>query len=92
MRNLLWTQNALINLDNVVTIGPDTDDPTKTKIMSPGIVTTLDMPYEETKALIEKMIRDQYEYDMKVWAAGNMRRLADMKEVMEPFLNGHNHA
>jgi hypothetical protein len=89
MSQFLFTANSIINLYNVCVVEPSKEHPnTKTILLFPGIQNTLDMPYEEFKALVAKWVKDQYEFSDARSDFYNKKRTIEMGEMLERIV-GH---
>jgi hypothetical protein len=85
--NFLSIPDGFINLDNIVMMAPATgaEALTHTRLMAPGIDIKLEMPYPEVRGMIEKLIKDQYEYSMKWHQFTAEQRKRDLDEMVDKF-------
>ena len=89
MRNFLFTANGFINLDNVIYMTPPdgVDALTHTRMIAPGVDIKLAMPYPEVKAMIEKLIKDQYEYDLKWYQYRDEKSSQDQDQRIQKLID-----
>lgn len=82
----IWTGNAFINLANIGYAYPHPDAPEeRTHLLGNGFQVVIGVPFTEFKALVEKLIKDQYEYSIKMNEYNHARRSQDLKDIAEKF-------
>jgi hypothetical protein len=64
------------------------DAQTHTRLIAPGIDIKLGMPYPEVRALVEKLIKEQYEYSIKWHQYSNNQRKQDLDEMIDKLKGG----
>jgi hypothetical protein len=90
LANFLFLKDGFINLDNIVMMRPADGDAaeTDTRMIAPGVDIKIGMPYSEVREMVEKLIRDQYEYSAKWHQFTAAQRKQDLDEMVEK-LTGH---
>lgn len=91
MQSFLFTKDGFINLDNVcyMTPAPGAEGLTHTRMVCPAVDLKIEMPWPEVKAMIEKLIRDQYEYNMKWYNHSAAQRKQDLEDMVDKLTGNH---
>ena len=88
MQDFLFTADGFVNLDNVCYICPHgAAVETKTDLQCPGLIVTINMPYPEFKVLLEKQIKDRYEFSVKMAEHNRQRQNDGLSQILKNTLD-----